>query len=44
LDWFRYKTNQALSGATSSEYAAPTELKLCLDCGSTKMPRLTALR
>jgi hypothetical protein len=31
---------QAPSGATSSEYAAPTGLKFCLGCSSIKMPRL----
>ena len=32
--------NQAPSGATSSEYAAPTGLEFCLGCDSTNMPRL----
>jgi hypothetical protein len=35
--------NQAPSGVTSSEYAAPTGLKIILVLGSTNMPRLTAL-
>ena len=36
--------NQSSSvGATSSEYVAPTGLKFCWGCGSTNMPRLTAL-
>ena len=29
--------------AVRKDYAAPTGLEFCLDCGSTKMPRLTAL-
>lgn len=29
--------------AVCKDYAAPTGLKFCLDCGSTNMPRLTAL-
>jgi hypothetical protein len=32
------------SGAVSSEYTAPTGLEFCWDCGSTNMPRLTALK
>jgi hypothetical protein len=35
--------SKAPSGATSSEYAAPTGLKIILVLGSTNMPRLTAL-
>ena len=38
VDW-QITNDKAPSGATSSEYAAPTGLKLCLGCGSTKMPR-----
>jgi hypothetical protein len=34
------KTDKAPSGATSSEYAAPTGLEFGLDFGSTKMPHL----
>jgi hypothetical protein len=33
------KMNQAPSGATSAEYAAPTGLKFYFDCGSTNMSR-----
>jgi hypothetical protein len=32
------------SGAASSEYTAPPGLEFCWDCGSTNMPRLTALK
>jgi hypothetical protein len=32
------------SGAASSEYATPPGLKFYWDCGSTNMPRLTALK